>query len=97
MTDDIACSLGAAELHERLTRISAVRESLLAAEVGERRAVLRFRADARDQLAGIVAAEAECCPFLSMTLDEDGDTARLTIEAPADAEPVLRDLVAAFS
>ena len=93
----IACSLGAAELDERLKRISAAGESLVGAEVGERRAVLRFRPEARGQLAAIVAAEAECCPFLAMTLDEEADAARLLIEAPAGAEPVLSELVAAFS
>src|SRR4051812_28952113 len=92
----IACSLSASELRERLADMSAIGESsLLAADVNGSRAVLRFRPGAGEQLAAIVAAEARCCPFLNMELDDAPDAVRLTIEAPAGAEPVLHDLVAA--
>jgi hypothetical protein len=72
------------------------RASLLAAEINERSVVLRFRIGARNALAAIVAAEAQCCAFLSMQLDDEPDAVRLTIEAPPGAEPVLHDLAAAF-
>jgi hypothetical protein len=94
----IACSLSALELRHRLAEMSAVGQtSLLAAEIDGGRAVLRFRPAAGERLAAIVAAEAECCAFLSMKLDDAGDSVRLTIEAPVGAESVLHDLVAAFS
>jgi len=94
----IACSLSATELRERLADMSAIgKRSLLAADVNGSRAVLRFRPRAGEQLAAIVAAEAECCAFLRMKLDDASDAVRLTIEAPAGAESVLHDLVAAFS
>ena len=44
----------------------------------------------------VVAAEAECCPFLDMRLTEGEDSIELVVEAPAGAEPVLGDLVAAM-
>jgi hypothetical protein len=94
----IVCSLGATELTQRLAEMSAIGSaSLLAAEIDGSRAVLRFRPDAAKQLAAIVAAEAQCCAFLSMKLDDAGDSVRLTIEAPVGAESVLHDLVATFS
>jgi hypothetical protein len=94
----ILCSLSAAELPKRLAEMSTVgHASLLAAEIEGARAVLRFRDEAAAQLATIVAAEAECCPFLSMKLDDVPAGVRLTIEGPPGTEPVLDELVAAFS
>jgi hypothetical protein len=94
----IACSLSAAESPQRLAEMSAIgHSSLLRAEIDGARAVLAFRAGAAEQLARIVTAEAECCAFLNMELDDMPDAVRLTIEAPTGAEPVLQDLVAAFS
>ena len=94
----IACSLSADELPERLDAMGAVgRTGLLAVERAGARAVLRFRPAARDEVAAIVAAEAECCAFLTMELREERGAVVLTIEAPADAEPVLADLISAFS
>jgi hypothetical protein len=94
----MACSLSATELTQRLAEMSAIgRASLLAAEIDGSRAVLRFRPAAAKQLAAIVAAEAECCAFLSMKVDDASDAVRLCIEAPRGAESVLHDLVAAFS
>jgi orotidine-5'-phosphate decarboxylase len=93
----IACSLSAAELAQRLAEMSAIgHASLLEAEINGARAVLTFRQAAVERLTGIVAAEAECCAFLDMKLHDEPNAVRLTIEAPAGAESVLHDLVAAF-
>jgi hypothetical protein len=90
----IACTLTAAELPERLAEMRAVgREALIAA--GERE--LRFRPQARERLEAIVAAEAECCSFMTLALGEANGELLLTVEAPPGAEPVVRELVAAFS
>ena len=94
----IACSLSADELAERLDAMGAVgRTGLLAANREGARAVLHFRPAARDEVAAIVAAEAECCAFLTMELRDEPDAVVLTIEAPVDAEPVLAELVSAFT
>jgi hypothetical protein len=94
----IACSLGAAELPRRIATIGAIGRAHLRDVHAERsRAVLRFDSEARVPLAAVVAAEAECCAFLAMTLsDAPGGELALTIEAPAGAEGVMHDLVAAF-
>jgi hypothetical protein len=95
----IACSLTAAELPERLAEIGAIgREGLLGADIDGAVALLRFRGggDTRARLERIVAAEAQCCAFLAMGLRDDRDAIELRIEAPPGAEPVVRELVAAF-
>ncbi len=93
----LACSLDAPSLGERLAEIRALgRDALLAAEP---EGVLRFRAtpETRRRLERIVAAEAECCAFLSLDLREADGELRLAIAAPPGAEPVAAGLVEAFA
>jgi hypothetical protein len=93
----IACSLSAADMSVRAAEMGAIGgASLIGAEALDGRAVLRFRADAREKVAAIVAAEAECCPFLTMTLRDEPGAVMLEIEAPAGAEPVVQGIAAAF-
>jgi hypothetical protein len=95
----IACSLTAVEMPARLAEIAAIgRTSLLGVETGDGRATLRFREDAEtwERLEAIVAAEADCCTFLAMTLGNEPEGIVLTIDPPAGAEPVMRGLVRAF-
>jgi hypothetical protein len=97
----IACSLTATEIPARLAEISAFGQvaSLLSVERAPLHATLRFRAegDTHKRLAAIVAAEAECCAFLDMTLREEREAVELAITVPPGAEPVLDSLVAAFN
>jgi MerR family transcriptional regulator, copper efflux regulator len=96
----IACSLSTSEMPKRLAEMRAVgNESLLDVETAGGCAVLSFAASTEtgQRLSAIVAAEQECCAFLTMRLLNKHDTITLTIDAPAGAEPVLADLVAAFA
>jgi hypothetical protein len=95
----IACSLTAAELPGRLAAMAAVGSGALTdVEVHALSARLRFAAGpgVRERLEEIVAAESECCAFLTLALADEPDANVLTIEAPADAELVLAELVDAF-
>jgi hypothetical protein len=97
----IACSLSAADMPARLAEMAAIgAASLLGAEASVRQARLRFADElgVRDRLSSIVAAESECCAFLTMRLgnDEPGATT-LTIDGPPGAEPVIDQLVRAFA
>jgi hypothetical protein len=95
----LACTLTADELPARLDEIRAVsRAALRAKTVTGTRAVLRFDPlpGIRARLTAIVAAEARCCAFLTMTLADEDDALRLTIDAPTDAGPVLAGLLASF-
>jgi hypothetical protein len=90
----IACSL---ELPRRLAEIGAIgREALLAVEPD---GGLRFAADPsiRERLEAVIAAEAECCPFLTFELREDAGHLLLTIGAADDAQPLVRELIDAFA
>ncbi len=90
----IACSLDAPSLSRRLDDIAALgREALVDSRVEPGRAVLRF-AGAHDRVAAFAAAEAQCCAFLAFRLTDEPVV--LTIDAPADAQAVLEELVAAF-
>ena len=96
----IACSLSAAQLPERLGQMSELgREALLDAGIAGARARLRFaaRVGVRERLDAVVAAESECCAFLTMAVADEPGALVLTIDAPADAEPVLAELVDAFT
>jgi hypothetical protein len=93
----IACSLSAAELPRRLAQMSAIgRDALLSVS---RDGAMRFRNEGtiRERLEAIVAAESECCSFLSFDLAKSSGELVLTIRAPEGAEPVARDLVEAFA
>jgi hypothetical protein len=91
MTDlPIACSLDAGSLAARRDEMRAV--PLLGARVQ-----LRFAADSRAAVERIVAAESECCPFLTMRLAQEDDALVLTVDAPRGAEAVLAGMVEAFA
>jgi hypothetical protein len=96
----IACSLTAAELTVRRAQIAELgRDAPVAAHVDGRRAALRFGDEpgVRERVERFAAAEAECCAFLTMHIDETEGEVRLSIDAPEGAEPVLAELVAAFA
>ena len=96
----IACSLSAAEMPPRLAEMAAIGDtSLLDVERSERGAALRFRnhPGTRVRLAAIVAAEAECCAFLTMRMRDEPKAITLVIDAPEGAEVVLEELVQAFA
>ena len=48
-------------------------------------------------MAAFVEAESRCCAFLRMELRDDPDALTLTIEGPAEAESVVRELVLALT
>jgi MerR family copper efflux transcriptional regulator len=92
----IACSLSGPDLSARLAEMKRLGQDALLSADGE--GTLRFRADTetRARVEAIVAAEAECCPFLDMHLREEAGALVLEIRAPQGAEPVIAELVSAF-
>lgn len=95
----IACSLDAGALQSRLRRLAELGATgLLGSEGGGGRHTLRFRDDPRTRAAldGVVAAEAECCPFLALSVDRADDELILGIEAPAGGEAIADELAAAI-
>jgi hypothetical protein len=96
----IACSLGASELRRRLSEIAEVGAgSLIERSADGDRRLLRFSSDAetRRRLEAIVAAEAKCCSFLDLSLEEQGDELVLSVGAPGDGRLIADALAATFS
>jgi hypothetical protein len=96
----IACSLGASDLRQRLDEIAEVGAvSLIERSADGERHLLRFRSDpaTRRRLEGIVAAEAKCCSFLDLSLEEQGGELVLSVSAPPDGQPIADELAAAFA
>jgi hypothetical protein len=93
----IACSLSETDLERRRAEIAALgRSELVAVRLEATRAALRFAAGARERVQAVAAAEAECCPFLTLRVAAEPGAVLLTIDAPPDAAGVLAELVATF-
>lgn len=102
MPDDTpaACSLGAGDLQRRLTAMAEIgAESLIDRNVRAGRHMLRFRSDAgtRRRLENLVAAEAECCAFLDLSLREERGDLVLSISAAENGQAVAEELARAFA
>ena len=94
----VACSLDAARLRAREVELAALGRSLLSVSDPEGpRFVLSFTGDdeTKGRLDRIVAAEAECCPFLDIQVSE-GETLELSLDGPDEAAPLIADLVGAI-
>ncbi len=93
----IACSLSADELPRRLAEVGAIGKYALRAVSPD--GVLRFGADpsTRDRLEAVIAAESECCRFLTFDLREDAGELFLSIRGLDETEPVVRELIDAFT
>lgn len=96
----VACSLGGGDLEQRLAAIAEIgAASLISRNVEGGRHLLRFRssAETRQRLEEIVAAEAECCSFLELSLAEEGSDLVLLVSAPEDGQAVADGLARAFA
>jgi hypothetical protein len=73
------------------------RRALRSREAIDGGARLRFAAagETESDLRAVIAAEAECCAFLSFDLrDDGGDGLLLDVTGPADAQPIIGELFA---
>lgn len=96
----IACSLSASDLRQRLNEIAEVgAESLIERSADGDHHLLRFSSteETRQRLEAIVAAEAKCCSFLDLSLEERGTELVLSISAPEDGQLVADELSGAFA
>jgi len=96
----IACSLTPLEMPARLAEMASLGQAALVAVTrGPGSVTLRFRRDdtTRSHLEAIVDAEAQCCAFLAMELRDEPDGLALAISAPYGAEPILDEMVDAFT
>jgi hypothetical protein len=95
MDAPIACSLSGADYAARKNDIAAVaRRALRSRERLDHGARLTF--DGSDsterELRELIAAEGECCPFLSFDLVREGEALKLVVTGPAEAQPIIAEL-----
>jgi hypothetical protein len=93
----VACALTAADrpAHERLLHELARHAVGVDARLGIAR--ITFRGAPRERLEAFVAAEAACCPFFRLALDDRDDDVLLTVSAPAEGQAVLDALAASLA
>ena len=97
MNGSFACSLPPAGLRERRAVIDEIARAALRSREripGGARLTFTGTADAERALRDLVAAEAECCPFLRLDLERAGDELRLDVTGPEEAQPMLAELFA---
>src|SRR5919109_4593048 len=97
MDTPIACTLPVDQFRTRTGELAALGSRALRSrepiEHGER---LGFAADDTTErdLRAAIAAEAECCAFLSMDLRRDDDRLLLDITGPDEARPIIEQMFA---
>jgi hypothetical protein len=90
---DLACSLSAAEGTERAARWRALLETRLLSRAetafGQR---LAFRSDeaVAAELDTLIAAERDCCSFLTLSVERFDDALILDVTGPPDAAPIVQ-------
>jgi len=96
MSEPRACALPVAVLADR-RRLNAelAARALHARELVPGGIRLRFPADAETEreLRALVAAEAECCPFLELALGACGGALTLDVTGPVEARPLILDFL----
>ena len=93
---EIACSLDGAEAAQRGDDIGALaRASLISRSRTAEGLLFVFAKEAEERVRWLVAAESQCCPFLSFEIASEDETVKLKIRGPRDAAPVLDSLYAA--
>jgi hypothetical protein len=96
----VACSLSGDELARRLDTIAEVgAANLISSGSDGSRRLLHFQKTetVRRRLEEIVASESECCSFLDLSLEEQGDGLVLSIAAPENARAIADELAEAFT
>ena len=97
MDQPIACSLSSAGLAERVRQLAALRRNAMLDRspiAGGERLVFADAPGIESSLREAIAAEAECCGFLTLTLAREGDRLRLDVTGPDMARPIIEELFA---
>lgn len=94
----IACSLSATDMRQRQSDIARLAAASLRSRTaidGGQRLAFSADGDTADQIDRLVAAEAECCPFLRMDVRRDGELVIVDVTGPVDAEPIIEQFFVA--
>ena len=88
----IACTLGAGARAERQAFVERLwHDALIAGESTDTGLRLRLRddADVETRARELIAAEQDCCAFLTFELERQEDELVLQISGPPDARPIV--------
>ena len=93
----LACSLSGAELRQRGDWLERLSHHVVRREPRPGGMVVRFRREAgvEDELRELVAAEARCCPFLTLSLRAHGDLVELDVSGPPEAQGIVEEMFGA--
>ena len=97
MSQPIACKLTASQAAQRAEQTAAIAERALRRREpigGGQRLQFEAGGELEAELRRLIDAEAECCPFLRMSLRRAGDDLELDITGPAEVQPIIEALFA---
>jgi MerR family transcriptional regulator, copper efflux regulator len=93
----LACSLSGSELRERGDWLERLGRHVVRREPRPGGVIVRFRRDAgvEEELRELAAAEARCCPFLTLSLRAHGDLVELDVSGPPEAQSIVEEMFGA--
>jgi len=89
----LVCSLTADERVDRGRWLGRVGRAARDSAYDGAGVTIRFRAGegVEAELRELAAAEAKCCPFLTLEVRANGDELELRVEGPPDARPIIEE------
>ena len=91
----LACSLTAAEGAERAARWRALLDTHLLSRTATtfgRRLAFRPEAAVAGEIDALVAAERDCCPFLTLTIERFDDALILDVSGPPEPADIVETM-----
>ena len=92
MDTPIACTLTPGQREAREPQLAALRRALRSRDATPGGLRLTFDPVAEAELRAFTAAEAVCCPFLTLDLAAADDAVVLDVSGPAEARPIIDEL-----
>jgi hypothetical protein len=95
----IACSLTGADRDERSRWLERLRARSTSARRTPSGMLVRFPAEdeLEADLRALARAEAECCPFLRISVTRGRESLELAVGGPPDARALIDELLVSFS
>jgi hypothetical protein len=92
----IACTLSAGQMRDRAAFVDSLVADALIARLeidGGVRSRFRYSPDVEERARALVAAEADCCAFLSFEVARRDDELWLDVTGAPEARPVIEQLL----
>lgn len=98
-SEPLACTLSGSELGERIMEWRHIASHATSRHVEKGRVVSTYPPDRRllQQLRRLIAAEAQCCPFMRFNVEERPDQVEVELRVPDDMSEVLAVMLGLMS